>query len=163
MRKFRFGNVLTNAFAIFSVLLFSFVLFVNISGAKAYAVLSDSMVPVFSKGSVVFVKQVSFSELAQGDIVSVKFKDKSGVFTHRITDIDDAKKLITTKGDSSISEDPEQSAAEQIIGRYWFSVPYAGYLALNVKNYAVIYFLIALASLLLVSRVIVQIKKKANS
>ncbi len=161
MKRISLKNVLQNALIIFSVLLFSFVAYLVLSGTKAFAVQTDSMSPIFQRGSVVFVKPAEFGELQTGDIVSVKFADGSGVFTHRITKIDKKNRLISTKGDSNNSEDPEQSKAGQIVGKYWFSLPAAGFLALNIKSNTVIYFLIAVAAALFITRIIIGAKNKA--
>ena len=163
MNKIRFKNVFLNALVIFSVLLFSFVAFLVLSGTKAYAVQTDSMAPVFEKNSVVFVRPVEFGSLRTGDIVAVRFPDGSGTFTHRIAGIDKINKTITTKGDSNKSEDPEPSKAANIIGRYRFSLPYIGFLPLNIKSNTLVYFLIAVAAALFIVRIILQSRDKVNS
>ncbi|NLO45894.1 MAG: signal peptidase I [Clostridiales bacterium] len=162
MKKSTFKNILQNFFIITSVLLFAFVTFLAASGAKAFAVRTDSMSPLFKEGSVVFVRRADFSDLKAGNIVSVKFADGSGVFTHRITGIDAENKTISTKGDNNNSDDPEQSGAAQIIGRYWFSLPVIGFLSLRIKSDAIVFFLIAVAAALFITRLVIQSKNKAN-
>ncbi|MCR5485717.1 MAG: signal peptidase I [Clostridiales bacterium] len=165
MKTFSVKNIFLNFFIIIAAIVTFFTAFVLASGAKAFAVESDSMVPKFRKGAVVFVRPVSFEELKKGDVVSVYFKDNDGVFTHRITDIDSQNKRIYTKGDFNMSEDPEPSAAKQVIGKYWFSLPYIGFISLNIdklQNNAFIFILLGLATAVYVLRIIIQTKKEKS-
>ncbi len=117
------------------VLVFALIVFVTVSGARGYAVSSDSMAPALNKGDVVFVKATAFSELKTGDIVTVEFKIGDGTtYTHRIISIDYDKKEIKTAGDRTGVEDMESAEESQIKGKVWFSVPLFGYLSLILTN-----------------------------
>ncbi len=127
-------NILFNILAIVTVAAVGFVAFNVFSGAKAYAVVTDSMSPQIKKGSVVFVRQVDFEKLHENDIVTVEFPDGDGCFTHRIISIDYDAGIFRTKGDANEKEDPQPSMKEQIIGRLWYAVPALGYISIFIKS-----------------------------
>lgn len=142
-------NILFNMLAIVTVVAVAFVCFNIFSGARGYAVVTDSMSPTLNRGDVVFVKQTSFEDLNEGDIVTVKFPDDSGFFTHKIVSIDYFAGAIRTKGDANQSEDPQASMSEQIMGRMWYSVPYLGYLSIAVNEMNIIKLSVGLAVVLI--------------
>ena len=154
--KLSIKRIIFNIFAIITVLLTVFVAFLIISEAKVFAVQSNSMLPLIEKNALVFVKPVEFTSLREGDIISAYFPDSDGVFTHRITGIDEEKSQIKTKGDYNMSEDPMPTDADRIIGKYWFSVPYAGYVALNLQSYHLLYTVAVTALILILIRVVLQ-------
>lgn len=123
-------NILFNILVIVTVSAVLFVGFNIFSGARGYAVVTDSMAPTLSRGDVVFVKQTDFNSLNEGDIVTVQFADGSGYFTHKIVSIDYFAGAVRTKGDANESEDPQPSMSEQIVGKMWYSVPLLGYFAI---------------------------------
>ncbi len=158
--KISIKRILFNVFAIVTVLLTAFVVFLMLSGTKVFAVQSNSMLPVMEKNALVFVRPTQFGSLQTGDIVSAHFPDNDGVFTHRITGIDEQKKQITTKGDYNMSEDPMPTDADSIIGKYWFSVPYLGFIALNIQSYHLLYAVAAIALVLILTRAVLQISQR---
>ena len=155
-------RVLRNILVIAVVLIGGFVLFLLASGAKGFAVTSDSMAPRFSRGDVVFVRRVSFDDLATGDIVSAEFPDKDGVFTHRIVGIDAEKRQIRTRGDHTLSEDPLPTDEAHIIGRLWFTLPYVGFLAIGLQNRILIYILLGVAITLILVRIVLSNRKRKS-
>jgi len=96
-------------------------------GIQTYNVISGSMEPSISVGSIVYVKNAEFNELAEGDVIA--FESGASVVTHRITSIDSQSKLITTKGDANDTEDFVPVAYVNVIGRVVAHVPFLGYLA----------------------------------
>ncbi len=96
-------------------------------GIQTYNVISGSMEPSISVGSIVYVKNADFDELAEGDVIA--FESGASVVTHRITSIDSQSKLITTKGDANDTEDFVPVAYVNVIGRVVAHVPFLGYLA----------------------------------
>ncbi len=120
--------------AIITAISVVFVLFNLVTGAKGYAVTSDSMKDTFNRGDVVFSRPCNFEELKVGDIVTVGVADSDGYFTHRIVDIDSEKKTVTTKGDNNNSVDPMDTASSQIVGKVWYSVPLLGYLSIYLAG-----------------------------
>lgn len=138
-------NVLFNILLIITVLATGFVAFNIFGSAKGYAVITDSMAPVFNRGDIVFVKKADFDTLSEGDIVTVAFQDGSGYFTHRITSVDYDAGMFRTKGDANESEDPQPSMAEQIQGKVWYSVPLLGYISIMISSFNLIKFSVVLA------------------
>ncbi len=131
----KFLRILRNAFCVLISLLFLLIAFVTLCGAKGYAVASNSMNPSLNRGDVVFVKEIPFDELKEGDIVTVEFKVGDGsTYTHRIVSIDYDKKEIFTAGDKTGLIDRESAGESQIKGKVWFSVPALGYLSLLLTN-----------------------------
>ena len=151
--KIRPLNVLFNILAIITLIAVVFVAFNIFSGAKGYAVITDSMAPEINRGDVVFVKQTDFGSLNQGDIVTVAFPDGSGYFTHRIIAIDYESQIIRTKGDANQSRDPQPSSGEQIVGKLWYSVPLLGYFSIAFSNLGAVKIsvILAVAAIVLIS------------
>lgn len=155
-------NVLFNIFVIITVIAVGFVGFNVFSRAKGYAVVTDSMVPVFSRGDVVFVRQADFDTLNEGDIVTVVFQDGSGYFTHRIASIDHEVGIFTTKGDANEAEDPQPSSASQIVGKVWYSVPLLGYVSIFISSLNMTKISVILAVVLIVIIALTAIIQKSR-
>ena len=159
-------NVLFNILAIITAVSVIFVAFNIISGAKGYAVITDSMSPVFNRGDAVFVKKADFSSVNEGDVVTVMFPDGSGYFTHRVISVDRNAQMFRTKGDASESEDPQPSSAEQIAGKVWYSVPLLGYVSIFISSLNLIKISVILAVILIalvVLTTVIQKTKKSES
>lgn len=152
-------RVLRNIAAILVALIGLFVLSMLLSGAKGFAVQSDSMAPRFRRGDVVFVRSVPFEQLAVGDIISANFPDGSGVFTHRITGIDAEKRQVQTCGDHTLSDDPAPTNESSIIGKCWFSLPYVGFLSIALENRTLIYICLGAAIVLILVRIVLSARK----
>lgn len=96
---------------------------------KPLVIMSNSMVPVFSRGSVVVVQKINAVDIRQGDIV--QYESSGKMVTHRVVDIkryssesDDL--VFTTQGDNSPSKD-KPVRQNQIVGVVRGSVPFVGY------------------------------------
>lgn len=96
-------------------------------GIQGYNVISGSMEPTISVGSIVYVKSASFNELKKGDIIA--YEAGASVVTHRIEAINDADKLITTKGDANETPDFLPVAYVNVIGKVAAHFPVYGYIA----------------------------------
>lgn len=158
-------NVLFNIFAIVTIITVAFTAFNIISGAKGYAVVTDSMAPQIKKGDIVFVKPVEFEALKENDIVTVTFPDGDGCFTHRIISIDYSAGAFRTKGDANEKEDPQPSLKEQVIGKLWYSVPLLGYISIFIKSLNIIkisVILAVIAIVLVTAAAIVQKSRKSE-
>ena len=95
-------------------------------GIHPYAVTSGSMAPSIPVGSMVFAKETSFDDLKEGDVITYMISDDETV-THRITDIDDDDKKITTKGDANDNEDAKRVSYDNVVGKVILHIPYVGY------------------------------------
>lgn len=102
------------------------------TGAFSYrlrVIMSNSMHPVFSRGSMVIVQNATAVDVHEGDIIQYEAHGRS--VTHRVISIDTAadgsgRRIFITKGDNSPSVDmPVQE--HQIAGIIRAQVPYVGY------------------------------------
>lgn len=157
--SFSVRRVLRNVVAILVALIGLFVLVMLCCGAKGFAVQSDSMAPRMKRGDAVFVRRVDFEDLAVGDIVSARFPDGSGVFTHRITQIDADERQIYTRGDHTLSDDPAATKESDIIGKLWFVLPYAGFVSIAMDNRTLIYICLGVAIVLIMVRIVLTARK----
>lgn len=101
-------------------------------GAFSYqpkVIMSNSMKPVFSRGSMVIVQKIDPMDVKVGDIV--QYSAPGHTTTHRVTKIDFAEdgsgeRVYTTQGDNSPSPDPLVKP-KQIKGVIRAQIPYIGY------------------------------------
>ena len=99
----------------------------RIFGISSYNVISGSMEPTISVGSIVYVKGQDFYELSEGDIIA--FNSGASVVTHRITAINSESMLITTKGDANSVEDFMPVAYTNVLGKVVAHIPVYGNIA----------------------------------
>lgn len=109
-----------------------FILFVaGIFKYMPVAVMSNSMLPVFGRGSVVVIKKVEKEDLKNikvGDIIEYSIDNRMVI--HRVIEIVDPEKYIfKTKGDHNKSKDNKLVTDKQVYGVVEFSIPYIGYLS----------------------------------
>lgn len=105
-------------------------------GKKPMVVLSDSMKPTFTKGSLIYVEPTTYQDLREGDIVS--FQDAT-IITHRIIEKKEDTKSVITKGDANSFADSEISA-HLILGKVKESlhVPLIGYVLFAMQKEEVV-------------------------
>lgn len=108
-------------------------------GAFSYqpqAIMSNSMLPVFSRGSMVVVQKVDAMDVQVGDIIQYRGSDR--MITHRVTKIEAAddgsgERVFTTQGDNNPSPDPLVKPS-QIVGIIRAEIPYIGYPTVWLKE-----------------------------
>ena len=98
---------------------------------RPVAVLSGSMEPVISTGSVCMISGADRSG-ASGKIIAYELQDH--LVIHRISRYGGAAGSYITKGDSNNAEDPAPVFADQIRGTVIGTVPYLGYAALFLRS-----------------------------
>lgn len=104
---------------------------------KPVVIMSNSMMPVFSKGSVVVVERLNDPmDISIGDIIQYQADNK--VITHRVVAIDTAEddsgdRVFTTKGDNNPSRDTPVNQS-RVIGIVRSTVPYIGYPTVWLKE-----------------------------
>lgn len=110
-------------------------------GFDRYVIVSGSMVPTFSRGSIVFDKPVPVSQLKVGDVVTYRPPASTGVdhlVSHRISSIakaEDGTRVFRTRGDANPSNDPwtfQLNAPTQNVMR--FTIPLLGYPLLALSD-----------------------------
>ena len=111
---------------------------VRILGYQVFTVLSGSMEPVYHTGSLIYVKDVDYRDLGEGDVITFMLNEDT-VATHRIVgvvpDEDDPSVVrYRTKGDANDAEDGALVHYKNVIGSPVFTIPYLGYVANYIQN-----------------------------
>ena len=101
-------------------------------GMSTYNVISGSMEPTLSVGSIVYAQPTEFDKLTNGDIIA--YEAGASVVTHRIDQIDSQYKLITTKGDANRAADVMPVAYTNVIGKVVAHLPFLGYVAAGLSS-----------------------------
>ncbi|MBM9838728.1 signal peptidase I [Rhodococcus hoagii] len=107
----------------------------RITGSTPYTVLTGSMEPTYPPGTLIVVKPTDADSLGIGSAITFQWESgKPDVVTHRIISVQYAANgevRFTTKGDANRAPDERPVVPDQIRGKVWYAVPYAGY----VNNY----------------------------
>lgn len=111
---------------------------VRILGYQVFTVLSGSMEPVYHTGSLIYVKDVDYRDLGEGDVITFMLNEDT-VATHRIVGVvpDEADPSVIryrTKGDANDAEDGALVHYKNVIGSPVFTIPYLGYVANYIQN-----------------------------
>lgn len=114
-------------------------IFLTFVGIVPYIVLSGSMEPSISTGSIVLVDTTE-KDYRIGDIISYKIEDQ--IVTHRIVKMENG--VYKTKGDSNEIEDSVSLNISQIIGKVKVSIPKLGYLISHLKSKQIVLLMIAI-------------------
>lgn len=131
------------------VLLAFLLVVVRFFGLTPYAVISGSMEPTYSVGSIVYVKEVEKEDLHINDPVTFVTEHSSAVVTHRIVEIKE-NNVFVTKGDANNTLDGDLPF-ENIIGKPIFSLPYLGFISVYLNSTQGKILLILMVSMLLFS------------
>lgn len=114
-----------------------FLLSNHIGGFRAFTVMSGSMEPAISTGSLVITKSIHPDSLKIRDVITFIRPSKDSEFiTHRIVNLSKNKELtiIKTRGDHNNSNDPWVLAGGGIAGKVITSIPNLGYLLSFTKT-----------------------------
>lgn len=112
-----------------------------ISGSFKYqpiAVLSDSMVPEFSRGDAVIIKKINDKELKKLKKGDILYYNKEGKpIIHRIISVKIEGKNVefSTKGDNNNTDDPWTVKSKEVIGTARFMIPFIGYPSVLVSEF----------------------------
>jgi len=119
-------NIITSVFIV-CLLAMALVVFAlpRVFGIELYTVLSDTMHPDFSAGSVVVVRPQVFESIEVGDDISFVMRDNI-VATHRVAGRDPNARTFATQ--SAVDGEPNTLVHyENVIGAVWFGIPLLGY------------------------------------
>ena len=99
-------------------------------GHPVYVVAGASMAPAIEMGSAIVLESVAPTDLAPGDVVSLRSGQQRAVFTHRVIRVAEraGEVWIETGGDANPAPDPSLTPASAVIGRVAVAIPLAGYL-----------------------------------
>lgn len=131
-------NLFTTIVLILVVTLVVLLAGVRLIGFEVFSVLSGSMEPALSVGSLVYVKDVDPASLKPGETITYMVND-SVVVTHRLVEVvedpDEPGTLwFRTKGDANDSADMALVHYRNVIGRAMFAIPYLGYVANYIQS-----------------------------
>ena len=118
--------------AIVIILLILFV-GVRLVGLRPFIVLSGSMEPKYSIGSLLYVKNVEPEDIKVGDVITYIMNEQLDICTHRVVDISEDSSLFYTKGDANNTADQTPVHYKNLIGIPVFAVPMLGYIASAVQ------------------------------
>lgn len=102
--------------------------FVTVGGYSMFRVVTGSMEPTISTGSVLICKDTKISQIEEGDIVCYRTKIAEiygSIVTHRVVSIQEDESgtiYLETKGDANVSSDPYYVESEDLVGKVtWYS------------------------------------------
>lgn len=104
---------------------------------RVLAVQTGSMTPSIPKGSLVFLRPVSWEQVQPGDVISFHPPGRADeLITHRVAEVvnDDAGRAFITQGDANPAPDPWQVQAS---GSGWgvaYHARYVGYALLVLRS-----------------------------
>lgn len=131
-------------------------------GFKGYTIASDSMVKSGIKsGDIVFVKRVAPQDLSINDIIAFKVNDKKEVLHHiaSIVSKDGVKQYRTKHAQAQSEKDWDYWKIHdgQIIGKYWFTIPFIGHFLIYARTW---YGLLSIVVCLICAYLIYRLNKR---
>ena len=117
-----------------TVLLLGILTLPRVLGYQMFNVISGSMEPEISVGSLIFVEDADPLLLKQGDIIA--FNRSESVVCHRVIDNNTFSGLLTTKGDANEIEDPETVNYDDFIGLVKNHIPYLGGIGAYISTFS---------------------------
>lgn len=134
----RIWNAVTTLLVTVVVIIALLLVGVRLFGMQVFTVLSGSMEPAYQTGSLIYVKDVDYRELKEGDVITFMLNEDT-VATHRIVgvvpDEEDSSVLrYRTKGDANDAEDGALVHYKNILGTPVFTIPKLGYVANYIQN-----------------------------
>ncbi len=105
-------------------------------GWRVNAVLSGSMEPELTVGSLVVTRPVEPETIVVGDIITFRpVSVGEHLITHRVIGIGQSSSLyFETKGDATDRPDPFTVPAQNLVGKICFHAPYWGYFTEFLKT-----------------------------
>jgi len=102
----------------------------KVLGYEPYTVISGSMEPAISTGSLVYVKDMEPEEAWVEDVIAYYGgRDQNVVITHRVVENRIKEKEFITKGDANPANDMNAVEYHNFLGRVEYAVPGLGYAA----------------------------------
>lgn len=96
-------------------------------GYQIYNVLTQSMEPAMPVGSAIYVKRCDPQALEQGDIITFRLSEATGlVETHRVVENDTQARQLITKGDANALPDVDPVSYERVVGKVVMCIPVLG-------------------------------------
>ena len=146
MKFKRIWNVVSTVLVAAVVLLAVLLVGVRLFGLQVYTVLSGSMEPAYSVGSLIYVKKTAAEDIEAGDVITFLVSEDT-IATHRVTAVvpdeeDPDVRRFQTKGDANEN-------VNNVIGEPVFTIPYLGYVANYILHPPGLYVAISAGAVLL--------------
>lgn len=93
-------------------------------GYQTYDVVSGSMEPEIPVGSLIYVKSIDPTEIAENDIIA--FYSNDVIICHRVVSNNYFEKTFTTKGDANDDTDLLNRSYDDFIGIVRYHIPFLG-------------------------------------
>ena len=147
-------NVITGLLVTAVIILALLLAGVRFVGFQVFTVLSGSMEPAYHTGSLIYVKDVDYRDLGEGDVITFMLNEDT-VATHRIVGVvpdenDPSVIRYRTKGDANDAEDGALVHYKNVIGSPVFTIPYLGYVANYIQNPPGTYIVISGGAILMI-------------
>lgn len=165
----RVWDTVTTVIVILVVIFAMLLVGVRLFGIQVYSVVSGSMEPEYPVGSLIYVKQVTPSEVKVGDVITFVLSNNTPA-THRVIDVDSEAQLFYTRGDANFRINEETGEKEfiddapvhfnNLIGKPVFKIPLLGYAAYYIQHPPGTYIAIAAGAVLLILVFLPDIFKK---
>lgn len=133
----------------------------SLMGIHSYTIASPSMEPTIPTGSMVYVREASGQDVAEGDVIA--FTRRGVTVVHRAVSRDDEHSYLFTRGDANNVNDPDPVRFDNVIGIVILHIPLLGYIGMAVSSLegkAVVIGLIALAYILLTAGDLIRKKQR---
>lgn len=130
----------------------------RIAGIQSFVVLTGSMEPNISQGSLIFTKKASDYRI--GEVIA--YKTGEVTVTHRIVEVVKVGTNISyqTQGDANNTADTTLIPASRVLGKATNSLPYIGSFILSLKTIEGFFAVIILPALLFIGFELWNIKKE---
>jgi signal peptidase len=114
------------------LLLLALALFIpRVGGGTPYTILTGSMQPALTPGTMVVVKPTPPEDIVIGSVITYQLESGSPtVVTHRVVGIGidgTGARVFATQGDANNARDAKPVLPVQVKGVQWYSVPYLGH------------------------------------
>ena len=146
-------NMLTSIIVVLAVVLAIVLVGVRLIGLHVFIVLSGSMEPAYPNGSLIYVKEMDYTELEVDDVITFMLNEDT-IATHRIVEIvpDENNPSVIryrTKGDANDTVDGGLVHYKNVIGSPVFTIPKLGYIASYIQNPPGTYIAISIGAILI--------------
>lgn len=133
-------NFLTTTILVILLLLVAVLYLPKFIGINPLIVLSGSMEPLYTTGSVLYVNEKYTDDIEVGDVITFYIDDDTLV-THRVVEVDSNNRCYITKGDANEVQDGTPVSFDDVLGVPIFSIPKFGIFAdyISHKSGKIIY------------------------
>lgn len=99
-------------------------------GYQPYTVVSGSMEPAITTGSLVYVRAVEPETVVEKEVIAYYGgRDRNSVITHRVVENNVSDREFITKGDANAANDMTPVPYHNLLGRVELTIPSLGYAA----------------------------------